>query len=166
MSCLSGIEVPEEEVRKIRETLLKDFWSPEQLQDLLGNSNSQQDTSADGKVRQENDSAVSKESASASKSTTLDQESNEPKSESNLDTDTASEKLEGQPETDSGDLKEDAIPKKRAKVASLDAVLKARKELITVMRSRTQEAFDVSLQGIQTGQIEAVLIARQSQVNL
>lgn len=53
---------------------------------------------------------------------------------------------------------------KKVKVASIDALLKARQDLVNVLRPRVRRPFDVSLQGVESGQIEAVIKARLGQV--
>ena len=75
-------------------------------------------------------------------------------------------KVEGSGQEAVDSEKEPKEEEKKAKVASIDAILKARQDLIAVLKSRTDRSFDVSLQGVQTGQIEAVVKDRQQQVRV
>ena len=56
--------------------------------------------------------------------------------------------------------KESAGLKKKEKTKSLDALLKARKSLIQEVSQQLDKPFDVSLNGVETGEIEAVVKAK------
>ena len=56
--------------------------------------------------------------------------------------------------------KESEEVKKKEKTKSLDALLRARKSLIQAVSKQLDKPFDVSLNGVETGEIEAVVKAR------
>ena len=51
-------------------------------------------------------------------------------------------------------------PEKKDRILGLDALLQARKNLLSVVSQQLSTPFDVSLNGIESGDIEAVLKAR------
>lgn len=165
LSIIAGIEVPQEDVSRIRESLLDQFLTPEQLETQGKKPQNGAEAQPSNQESKASNSATSENESEG----VLNKDASEGKLPENKD-ETLQEDESKSPETSANETQNEAETEekkdeyKKVKVASIDALLKARQDLIAMIKSKTKRAFDVSLQGVDTGQIEAVIKARQSQV--
>lgn len=73
------------------------------------------------------------------------------------------EEKAGSPDEKEADSAEKKTPEKKVPAPALDALLRARRALTAALKAKVAVPFEISLTGLETGEVEAVIRARKNE---
>lgn len=131
--------MPEEEIEKIRQTLLSECSKPEEAVQKSSTQAKEADSEAEKIATAQTENESTKDEIEESEAAEAEDKEG----------DTLSDQKEGS-------AKEG---KKPQRTPSIDALLRARRSLVSLVSQQLSSPFDVSLNGVETGEVEAVIKA-------